>query len=333
MLTLVTGGGGFLGRYVVEKLLQRGDQVRVLGRRTYSDLEKLGVDCLQADIRDSKSIKPAFSGVDEVYHCAAIAGIWGRWQDYFDINVQGTTNVIEACVAAGVKRLIYTSSPSVVFDGKDQRGIDESQPYPKAWLTHYPHSKMLAERSVLKANGQNGLATVSLRPHLIWGPRDQHLIPRIVARAKAGKLMQVGDGSNLVDVIHVENAALAHLQAATSLANGGNCAGRVYFISQGQPVVLWDFINAILKGAGVAPVKKKISFRLAYQLGGCMEAAYKLVRKNEEPRMTRFLACQLATDHYYNIDSARRDFGFSPTITTEQGLADLFSTEVPGAFA
>ena len=219
--SIVTGGGGFLGSSLVKLLRDRGDDVIALGRNPYPQIEALGARSVVADVRNPNALDELFSDVDEVYHAAAIANIWGRWQDFYSINYEGTVNVINACRQARVPKLIYTSSPSVIFDGQSQRNVNEDAPYPKEFLADYPKTKAMAERAVLAANGVDGLHTVALRPHLIWGPGDRHLIPRLIARAKAGRLMRVGDGTNLVDTIHVDNAASAHLQAAAELGENG----------------------------------------------------------------------------------------------------------------
>ncbi|MEW4455935.1 NAD-dependent epimerase/dehydratase family protein [Bremerella sp. JC817] len=325
MSVLVTGGGGFLGRYLVEQLLQHGESVRVLGRQRYPDLESLGVECIQGDLRDASAVEKGVKGCDVVYHVAAIAGIWGRWSDYYGINVEGTDNIIAACKAWKVERLVYCSSPSVTFDGTDQKGVDEKAPYPETWLAHYPHSKAIAEQAVLAANQPGTLLTCALRPHLIWGPRDQHLIPRLIARAKTGKLRVVGDGKNLVDMVYVENAASAHIQAAGALLESPEkVGGKAYFVTQGAPVRLWDWINDILALDGLPPIRKSVSANVAYYAGAMMETAYKMVgRMNEEPRMTRFLARQLATHHYFDISAARHDLGYSPKVSTEEGMRRL----------
>ena len=323
MKTLVTGGGGFLGRYIVEQLVARGDSVRVVSRRRYAVLDSLGVESLQGDLQDAAVARAACRGIEVVYHTAAVAGIWGPWDHYHGINTVATQNVLGACCESGVTRLVFTSSPSVTFDGSDQSGVDESVPYPDRWLCHYPHTKALAEQAVLAANGRNGLCTCALRPHLIWGPRDEHLIPRLLARARTGQLRVVGDGSNLVDMVYVENAARAHLQAADHLEPGAPVCGRAYFLSQGQPVNCWDWINEILALADLKPIDKSISFPAAWRIGAAMETAYRFLRIQSEPRMTRFLAAQLAKDHYFDISRAREDFGYSPQIPTSEGMRRL----------
>ena len=324
MKALVTGAGGFLGLYIVEQLLARGDSVRSFSRGEYPELDALGVETVQGDIRDRDAVAAACEGVDCVFHVAAVAGIGGPWQHYHGINTLGTENVLAGCRTHQVPRLVYTSSPSVTFDGSDQCGVDESEPYPNDWLAHYPHSKALAEQQVLAANGHDGLKTCSLRPHLIWGPRDQHLIPRLLARARSGRLRRVGDGDNLVDISYVENAAAAHLLAADALAEDKPAAaGRAYFISQGEPVNCWDWINEVLALAGLDPVRRSISQQTAYCVGGVLEGGYRLLRLKSEPPMTRFLARQLATSHFFDVSAAERDFGFRPQISTEEGMRRL----------
>jgi nucleoside-diphosphate-sugar epimerase len=242
---------------------------------------------------------------------------------YHCINTEGTFNVIKACRKHGVARLIYTSSPSVVFDGADHVDADESLPYPKTWLCHYPHSKALAEQAVLAANDGETLRTVSLRPHLIWGPRDNHLIPRLIQKARSGRLRRVGDGTNVVSVAYVENAAAAHVQAELSLRNSSTAAGKAYFINERDAVNLWDWINLILAKSGLSPVEKAISKGTATGLGTVLEGVWSLFRLGGEPPMTRFIAAQLAGSHSYSITAAERDFGYHPLCSTEEGLRRL----------
>ena len=323
MKALVTGGGGFLGRYIVEKLIARGDSVRVLGRSNYPELDKLGAETVRADLRNADAVSRACAKIDTVFHVAALPAVWGRWRDFYGINVEGTKNVLAGCKARGVPRLVYTGTPSVVFDRSDLCNIDESYPYPKSYNCYYPETKAIAERIVIAANAKDGLVTTSLRPHLVWGPRDNHLIPKVLQRARARQLFIVGDGSNKVDITYVENAADAHLQAADHLREGSPVAGQVYFISQGEPVVLWDFINQILERLGIPRVTKSISYGAARSIGAVLEMVHALFCLHAEPRMTRFLAAQLAKSHYFDISKAKRDFGYSPRITTAQGLERL----------
>ena len=269
------------------------------------------------------AIIEACRGVDAVFHVAGVTGIAGRWRRFYETNTLGTRHVVEGCLAHGVGRLIYTSSPSVIFDGRGQAGVDESVPYPKRWLCHYARSKALAEQHVLACNGKDGLLTCSLRPHLIWGPRDRHLIPQLLASARRGWLRRVGDGRNLIDTVYVENAATAHLQAADALTPGSPVAGRAYFISQGEPVNCWAWIDEILALAGLPPVRKSLSPPAAWTLGAVWEAVYALFGLRGQPPMSRFLARQLAASHYFNITRARQDFGYQPKISMAEGMRRL----------
>lgn len=322
MKALVTGGGGFLGQAIVRRLLGNSARVRSFSRSEHAGLHALGVEQARGDLTDAAAISAAVRGCDVVFHVAARPGIWGDYAEYHLTNVTGTGNVIAACRRHAVNRLIYTSSPSVIFDGRDMEGVDESVPYPIHYEAHYPRTKALAEQSVLAANDAE-LATVSLRPHLIWGPGDNHLLPRLVARAKAGQLRRIGSRPNLIDTIHVDNAADAHLLAAERLCPGSPIAGKAYFLSQGEPVPMWDMVNRLLDAAGVPPVSRSIPVWLAMCLAWGFEAAHRLANNPEEPRLTRFVVRELSTAHWFDISAARRDLGYAPRISIAEGLEQL----------
>jgi nucleoside-diphosphate-sugar epimerase len=319
MKALVTGGGGFLGCYIVEQLLARGDSVVVFARRDYPELSKIGAKLTRGDICDPLAIQNACVGIDTVFHVAAMEGLWGKWESFYQPNVIGTQNVIQACLRQGVGKLIYTSSPSVIFDNSSQEGCDERLPYPSHYESYYAKTKALGEQMISKAH-REGLLTVSLRPHLIWGPRDTHILPQVIALAKAGQVLQVGDGRNMVDFTYVEDAARAHILAADALYPGSNIAGSVYFISQDDPVKLWPWVNNLLSRLGIPKVNRKITLRQARTIGMVLESAYRILPLKGEPRLTRFLASELALSHYYDISRAKRDFNYQPQFTMEQGL-------------
>jgi nucleoside-diphosphate-sugar epimerase len=319
---LVTGGGGFLGSAIVRMLRAEGHAVRSLTRHRYPHLDALGVTQFLGNVADPEVVSMAVAGCLTVFHVAAKAGLWGPYSEYYRSNVLGTKNVIAACREHSVRRLIYTSSPSVVFTGHDLEGVDESVPYAKHYDAAYPATKAIAERLVL-ANNDSTLATVSLRPHLIWGPGDNNILPRIYARARARRLFRIGPRNPLIDLTYIDNAALAHLLAAERLEPTTPISGRPYFIAQGQPVPLWNMVNRFLEVAHLPPVKRSVPRTLAVALGGAMEAAYALFRLPGEPRMTRFLARELSTAHWYNLDAARRDLGYSPRVDIEEGMRRL----------
>lgn len=330
MKALVTGAGGFLGRYLCEQLVARGDAVRGLARGEYPELAAIGVEMHRGDLANRETVLRACEGIDCVVHVGGKVGVWGKWFDYFQANVHGTLNVLGACREQGVTRLVFTSSPSVVFDGADQRGVMADVPYPTRWLAHYPHSKAIAEEMVLTQDGSEVaggavLRTTSLRPHLVWGPRDHHLTARLVERARTRKLRRVGPGGNRVDMVYVENAAESHLLAADELARPeSKNAGKAYFITQDEPVELWPWIDEILTLVGLPPVKRSISATAAYAAGAVLEAKHWALRDfDREPRMTRFVARQLATDHWFDKEAAARDFGYRPRVSTAEGMERL----------
>ncbi len=322
MKYLVTGGGGFLGGAVVKVLQTRGDDVVSFSRNQYPELEKSGVCHISGDLNDGIALKNAASGCDGIFHVAAKAGVWGPWNAFYSANVTGTERVIEVCRTLGISRLVYTSSPSVVFHGGDMEGVDEGIGYPDHYETHYPATKAMAEQSVISANDDE-LATVTLRPHLIWGPGDPHLVARIVARGKAGKLRKIGAEPKLIDSVYVDNAAQAHVNAMDRLTPGSKISGKTYFITNGEPMPVWELVNGILAAAGVQPVVKTISPKLAYAAGAVLETIYKLFRIKNEPMMTRFVARELSTAHWFNIDAARRDLDYDPEVSIDEGLERL----------
>ena len=325
-MNLVIGGTGFLGREIICQLLERGQKVRTLCRRN-EDVPK-EAEVILGDITDPTSLQMACQGVETVYHTASIPSISLHWKPFYETNVLGTQNVLDACKAAEVRKLIYTSSASVAFDCKPQHGADETAPYPDRWYAHYPHSKAIAEKTILNA-ASGSLLTCSLRPHLIIGGRDRHLIPRLLARARSGRLFRVGDGTNLIDIIFVENAALGHIQAAEALTGTESPVnGNAYFLSQGKPVNCWNWINEVLTMKGLPKVRRSISFSAAWALGWTLESIYKYCRLPGEPVMTRFLAAQLAVTHYLSIAKAQRDFGYAPMVSMEEGMRRLAETHL-----
>jgi nucleoside-diphosphate-sugar epimerase len=327
MNTLVTGGTGFLGGRIVDRLLQEGRRVTVLGRTPSLELEKRGVTFVRASLDDATAVREACAGVETIYHTAAKVGVWGRYDDFYRTNVLGTEALLEGARRHGVKYFIHTSTPSVVYNGGDLSNADESLPLTTKCPSPYPLTKAIAERAVLAANGPT-LKTVALRPHLIWGVGDPHLVPRVLDRARKGRLRIVGHGQNCVDMVHVENAVDCHLLAEAALRRSDSAippAGRAYFVTNGEPVLLWHWINALLKGVGLPPVTKSISLGAASAIGACCEAAWRVLPLHGEPPMTRFIAAELAKDHWFDISAARRDLGYAPRVTMSAGTAEVIA--------
>lgn len=325
---LITGAGGFLGGFIAKKLaLNPNYELYSFSRSSYQKLKELGVQERLGDLKNYSDVEKALVGMDAVIHTASQVGMWGRFEDFYLTNVVGTENIIKAIKKHKIKKLVYTSTPSVAFERESLCGVDESTPYPKHYLTHYAKTKSIAERMVLKASDSSGegCVAVALRPHLIFGPGDLNLIPRVIEAQKKGRLKIIGDGENLVDVTYVENAADAHIMALEKLSPEHAIAGKAYFLGQG-PIKLWDFTNEILKRAELPPVKKKISIRAAYCIGFIIESVLKTFGIYKiDPPMTRFVALQLGKSHYFSHKNLERDLGFTPSISIEEGIDKLFS--------
>ena len=324
MKALVTGGGGFLGGAIVRRLVEREWSVRTFQRGHYQQLDELGVEQIRGDISDPDAVSAVVDGCDIVFHVAAKVDPWGAYQPFHKTNVVGTENVLTAMRSRQVRKLVYTSTPSVIHSGGDLAGVDESEPYPEHFEAAYPQTKAMAEMAALAANDDE-LSTIALRPRLIWGPEDTNLVPQLVARARSGQLRLVGGGSNLVDTVYIDNAVDAHLLAADRLEPGAPCAGRPYFISNGEPWPMKKVINGILGAAGLPPEERTVPLKAALVAGAVFENVYKLFPTKGGPRMSRFVARNFATAHWFDISAARRDLGYEPRISIEEGLDRLRS--------
>ena len=331
MKILVTGGGGFLGQALCRGLRARGHEVVSFNRGRYHALDALGVAQVQGDLAQRDAVIAAAAGCAAVFHNAAKAGAWGSYHSYHLANVVGTDNVLAACRAHGIGKLVYTSTPSVTHRATHpvEGGTADRVPYGEHLKAPYAATKLIAEKTVLAANDA-ALATVALRPRLIWGVGDNQLLPRLVERAKTGRLAFVGDGNNRVDSTYVDNAAQAHLDAFEHLVPGAACAGRAYFISNGEPRTMRETLNGLLGAVGAPLVHRTIPFGVAYAAGAVCEGLWHALPLQGEPPMTRFLAEQLATTHWYDMAPARRDFGYVPKVTFDQGLARLRAASAGG---
>ena len=316
----ITGASGFIGGRIALRLLGEGRPVRVLSRRPLPELENSGAQVLLGDLDNIEALRRGCEGAATVFHVAGRVGVWGPADDFFRVNVEGTDNVIVTCRSAGVRRLVYTSSPSVVYNGGDLAGVNESAPLCTSAPCAYPTSKAAAERLVQAAHSDE-LATVSLRPHLVWGPGDKNVVPRVLSLARKGRLKIIGSGRNRVDVTHIGNVVDAHLLAAT--APSDSVGGKAYFITNGEPVVLWDWINQLLRGVGIPQIQKHVSLNTAYAAGAVMETLWRVLPLKGEPPITRFVAKEMATDHWFDISAARRDLGYDPRVSMATGTAEL----------
>lgn len=319
---LVTGGGGFLGGALVRRLRREGCTVRTFSRGHYPELDSLGAEQKRGDLADREAVEAAVSGCELVFHVGGKTGIWGAPEEFERANVRGASNVVQACLRTGCRWLIYTSSPSVVFAGDDLEGVDESIPLATRFSSDYPRTKALAEREILAA-ADTDLHTLALRPHLVWGPGDRHILPGLLERARAGQLRRLGTRPLMVDFTYIDNAVEAEIRAAGALLAHPELSGRVYFISDDHPVDLWEFINQLLEACDAPRVTKSAPPWLARVAGSVLESAHRIFRRQGQPRLTRFLAEQLSTAHWFDISAAKRELGYRPLVTPEEGLKRL----------
>lgn len=319
MKVLVTGGGGFLGRRIVELLVTTGHEVSFLSRRRYPQVEACGARGLQVDLGDAEAVRDAVRGMDIVIHVAAKAEPWGAFEDFYRVNVTGTENLLAAMRAEAVPRLVYTSTPSVVSLMGDTENGAQDLPYSQHYPSAYGETKAIAERMVLEANGP-GLATVSLRPHLIIGPREDKMVPRILERAQRGRLPIIGDGQNTVDITYVDNAAWAHLDAMQALTDHtAACAGKAYFISNDEPVAMWNWLDDFVQAHGAPGLSRRVPYGLALRLATVIEWIWRTLGLRSEPRITRMQVTGMGRSHWYDMQPARRDLGYHIRISLEEG--------------
>lgn len=328
MKVLVTGGGGFLGQAVVRGLLARGHAVRVLNRSAYPKLEALGVECRRGDLADAEVVREACRGCDAVVHVGARAGPGLYWPDFERANNRGARNVLAACLAEDVGVLVHTSSPSVVHAGGDIEGGDESLPYPARFPAPYPASKAAAERQVLAANGPD-IKTVALRPHLIWGPSDNHLLPRLVERNRAGRL-RLPAPEKLIDTVYIDNAAEAHLLALDDLFGAAHSAGKPYFITNGEPLPVAEIMRRLLEAVGETPRIRRVPLAVAKAAATLVEPIWRGLQLKSDPPISRFMVEQLSTAHWFDISAAERDLGYRPRVSIDEGLRRLAAVNARG---
>lgn len=317
MTILVTGGTGFLGQHLSRALLAEGNRVRLMGRNLQQPgvlaLVEMGAAAIEADLRDEKAVRAACRGAEVVFHVGALSAPWGNRSDFYAINVGGTRSVLEGCKEHGVRRLVYVSSPSVVFDGRDQVNQTEDAPYPARFASLYSLTKKLGEDLV---NAATGLETVIVRPKAMFGPGDTALLPRLITAARLGRLPQIGNGRNLVDLTYVDN--VVHALTLSAKAKAEAAVGHTYTITNGEHVPLWRVIRSTLRRLNLPTQMRRIPLPVALVLAGAMEAWAGVTGR--EPTLTRYTASILARTQTYDISAARRDLDYMPCVSFAQGM-------------
>ncbi|HMI89223.1 MAG TPA: NAD-dependent epimerase/dehydratase family protein [Polyangiaceae bacterium] len=320
--SVVTGGSGFIGRLLVDALLARGDDVTVVD---FSEKPpRPDVRFLRVDLRDADKTRAFCAGQDVIFHNASIVHTRrSREEDVWAVNFGGARNVLAGCREHGVARLVYVSSASAVYEGRDIENGDESLPYSRISQAPYADSKIAAEKEILQANGKGGLLTCAIRPHVVFGPGDERFLPAILQRAKTGRLKYgVGLGRKLSDFTYASNVADALLLADEKLVPGSMAAGHAYFITNGEPMGFWDFVSQILARLRLPPIRGRVPFPIAYAVAAAYEAVDTLRggTLNSEDGLSRFAIRYMCTHHYFSIARARRDLGYVPAVSIADGI-------------
>jgi nucleoside-diphosphate-sugar epimerase len=314
---LVTGATSLLAGSIATTLLERGDDVRCLQRNPAA----VDVEQHLGDVRDRDTVAAAVRGCDAVVHAAARVGVVGPWEEYRSVNVDGTRNVVDAAGRLGVGRLVHVSSPSAAHGGRAIVGAGAESAVTGRRRAFYAESKALAEIDAIAANGPS-LGVVVVRPHLVWGPGDTQLVGRIVDRARSGRLALVGGGAALVDTTYIDNAVDAHVAALDAIVPGARCAGRAYVVANGEPRPIRDLVAGICAAAGVAFEPRHVPAPVARFAGTVVERLWPIFRDGEPP-LTRFLAEQLGTAHWFDPRPAADDLRWRPEVSLDEGLVRL----------
>lgn len=318
---LVSGATGFLGNRLAATLALRGHRVSALARPT-SDLSRLanrGIEIVMGDVGDCESLERTFAGQRVVFHTAGKVTDWGPADEFMAVNRDGTANVIAACQKAGVTHLVHISSLTVLGMPRDGRLIDEASPYAAAPSDPYTQSKIAAEKLVRAANGRQGLMTTVIRPGAIWGNGDVTIAPRIVALMRRRRMPYIGRSDNLIGLSHVDNLALG----CALVVESASAAGRIYHITDGEPVTLRRALDAIADAYHVMRPGFSMPVWTLQALAAGIELAARLRGGSQPPAMTRYGVQMLASHCRYTIDKARRELGYAPRVTFADGIAKL----------
>ena len=321
MKVLVTGTGSLLLGGIASELVRRGDDVVCLQRRPSTFVGHLNAHEVLADICDADAVASAAQGCDAIIHGAARVGIVGSQKEFFDTNVTGTKNILQAAEQHSISRLVFVSTPSVAHTGDSLIGAPAGEAEIGRSRSYYAESKAIAERTVLNARSEH-LAVVAIRPHLVWGPGDTQLVGRIVERAASGHLAVIGTGNALVDSTYIDNAISAHIAALDALHIGSACDGKAYVISNGEPRTVNELMRSMCGAAGIPFEPRHVSLAMGIRLGSVIERLWPLM-KSSEPPLTRFVAEQLGTAHWFDQRAVQQDLGWTPQVSLDEGFQRL----------
>ena len=317
----MTGTGSLLLGGIASELLRRGDEVVCLQRRPVAFVGHQNAQEVLADICDAEAVTLAAKGCDAIIHGAARVGVVGSQKEFYDTNVRGTENILRVTEQHNISRLVFVSTPSVAHTGHSLVGAPAGGAEIGRSRSFYAESKAIAERTVLNARNER-LAVVAIRPHLVWGPGDTQLVGRIVERAASGRLAVIGTGNALVDSTYIDNAISAHIAALDALHIGSACDGNAYVVSNGEPRTVNELMRSMCESAGVTFEPRHLSLALGVRLGSLIERLWPLMRSSEPP-VTRFVAEQLGTAHWFDQRAVQKDLQWAPTVTLDEGFERL----------
>ncbi len=323
---LVTGATGFVGSALAARLVTEGASVRGLTRHPDAAPAIPGVHWVRGDLEDPGSLREATRGIDAVFHAGGMVGHFGHRPAYLRANVQGTKDLLAACREHQVRALIHTSTPSVIADGSDHFGVDESHPYSTRFASPYPESKALSEQLVLAAH-RDDFRTIVVRPHMIWGPGRSQWVQGMVRRAARNALWQIGPGGNRIGMTFLDDCISAHLAAWQALTRDASVGGVPYFVHGGEPVVFWDWVAELSRACGLSPIRGQVPVGAAMALAHACDAAVVISRGRVHLPISAYLIAELTTEHYSDITRARTRLGYEPRVTMAEGLARIAAVE------
>lgn len=314
---IVTGSTGCLGMALCKILLEQGFTVMALGRnkKLGQKLSSMGAQFIRIDLSEKDKLKQICSNADVIFHCAALSSVWGKYKDFYQSNVVGTANIINATPAKA--RLVHVSSPSIYFNFKSQYNIKETSPLPKYAANYYIKTKLMAEDLILQAHKKQSLNVVTIRPRGIFGPYDRAIMPRLMSLCKNGYMTIIGDGKQLIDVTYVDNVADALIKAATI---SKKYSGKIYNITNDEPMPFINILKQVFDAYKLNIIFKKLPYCLIKPVAHLLNLVYKLPLINKEPLLTPYSAGVMALGQTLDINLAKQELNYKAKISIEDGI-------------